>query len=164
MPLTKKYSQIYNDALIALAAVTHRPANIVNLAGVYAIRVDLEYNRYLLATNTARGLSDEPDASGSWTVRIFDTDIESVPDALLAEATDSWLVDAFDTALTQLESGGNKIVADADFGYLGRTTTPADVITPAQAPTKLSRSIEQSSPPESNSPLPVRESIGFRRG
>jgi hypothetical protein len=130
MPLTKKYSKIYNDALIALAAVTQRPANIVNLAGFYAIRVDLEYNRYLLATNTDRGLSDEPDTTGSWTVRIFQADIESVPDALLTEAADSWLVDAFDSALAHLESGGNKIVADADFGYLGRTDTPAsaDVI------------------------------------
>jgi hypothetical protein len=138
MPLTKKYSQTYNDALIALAAVTQRPANIVNLAGVYAIRVDLEYNRYLLATNTARGLSDEPDTSGSWTVRIYQTTIETVPDTLLTEAADSWLVDAFDAALAHLESGGNKIVADADFGDMRGTatpTTPRDVSTqPTQAP------------------------------
>lgn len=32
MPLTKKYSQTYNDALIALATVTQRPANVVNVA------------------------------------------------------------------------------------------------------------------------------------
>lgn len=61
MPLTMKYSETYNDALIALAAATHRPANVVNLFGEYAIRVDLEYNRFLLATNTAAGLSDRPD-------------------------------------------------------------------------------------------------------
>ncbi|WP_092808368.1 hypothetical protein [Rhodococcus globerulus] len=138
MPLTKKYSQTYNDALIALAAVTQRPANIVNLAGVYTIRVDLEYNRYLLATNTARGLSDEPDTSGSWTVRIYQTNIETVPDALLTEATDSWLVDAFDAALAHLESGGNNIVADANFGNMGGTatlTSPGDVnAQPTQAP------------------------------
>lgn len=137
MPLTKKFSEKYNDALIALATATHRPANVVNLAGDYAIRVDLEYNRYLLATNSARGLSDEPDTSGSWTVRIFDTDIESVPDVLLTVAMDSWLVDAFDSALARLESGGNKIVADADFGYLGRTDTPASadvIVEPTQAP------------------------------
>lgn len=41
MPLTVKYAEIYNDALIALAAATQRPANIVNLADAYAIRVDL---------------------------------------------------------------------------------------------------------------------------
>ena len=45
MPLTVKYSQTYSDALTALAAVTQRPVNVVNLAGMYAIRVELEYNR-----------------------------------------------------------------------------------------------------------------------
>ncbi|WP_233364094.1 hypothetical protein [Rhodococcus globerulus] len=65
MPLRGKYSEKYNDALIALAAVSQRPANVVDLAGEYAIRVDLEYNRYVVATNTPQGLSGEPDASGS---------------------------------------------------------------------------------------------------
>ncbi|MCJ0949919.1 hypothetical protein F6X56_01355 (plasmid) [Rhodococcus erythropolis] len=129
MPLTKKYSQTYNDALIALATVTQRPANVVNVAGDYAIRVDLEYNRYLLATNTTRGLSDEPDTSGSWTDRIFHTDIAKVQDALLGEATASWLIDAFDTAFAHLDTDGNSIVTDADFGAIGFTGTPtsADV-------------------------------------
>lgn len=63
MPLTKKFSEMYDDALTALAAASQRPANVVNVEGHYAIRVDLEYNRYVLATNAPRGLWDEPDAS-----------------------------------------------------------------------------------------------------
>lgn len=120
-----KYSETYNDALIALAAATHRPANVVNLAGNYAIRVDLEYNRYVLAANTPQGLSDEPDASGSWLVRIFQTDLNGVQDTLLAEATDQWLIDAFDATFGLLKAVGNKIVADADFGDISRIETTA---------------------------------------
>ncbi|WP_233365742.1 hypothetical protein [Rhodococcus globerulus] len=129
MPLTMKYSAKYNDALIALAAATQRPANIVNIAGDYAIRVDLEYNRYAIATNTRRGLSDDPDASGTWLVRFFQTDIDGASDQLLAEATRQWLVDAFDSALQHLEALGNKIAADADFGGISSSATqlPADV-------------------------------------
>lgn len=121
MPLTVKYAEQYNDALIALAAVTHRPANIVNAAGAYAIRVDLEYNRYVVATNTQQGLSDEPDTSDSWLVRFFQTNIDGLSDQLLAESTHQWLIDAFDSALEHLEADGNKIVADADFGDISRS-------------------------------------------
>ncbi|WP_419722046.1 hypothetical protein [Rhodococcus globerulus] len=116
MPLTSKHSETYNDALIALAAATQRPANVVNLAGDYAIRVDLEYSRYVLATNTAEGLSDETYPAGSWLVRIFQSQIGGLPDELLADATDEWLIDAFDSVLRRLEADGNKIFADADFG------------------------------------------------
>ncbi|WP_251014221.1 hypothetical protein [Rhodococcus qingshengii] len=56
MPLTKKFSALYDDALIALAAASERPAAVVNIDGRYAIRVDLEYNRHVLATNSPRGL------------------------------------------------------------------------------------------------------------
>ena len=56
MPLTKKFSEMYDDALTALAAASQRPAAVVNVDGQYAIRVDLEYNRYVSATNSARGL------------------------------------------------------------------------------------------------------------
>ncbi|PVX59718.1 hypothetical protein [Rhodococcus globerulus] len=121
MPLTAKYSEKYNDALIALAAATQRPTNVVNLDGSYAIRVDLEYNRYVVATNTARGLSDEPDTNGSWLVRIFRSDLAGLSDELLTESTAAWLIDAFDSALARLESGGNKIEADADFGDISRS-------------------------------------------
>lgn len=116
-----KYAEVYNDALIALAAATQRPANIVNLGDAYAIRVDLEYNRYVVATNTPHGLSNEPGISGTWLVRFFQADIDGAPGELLTEATNQWLIDAFDTALTSLEADGNKIVADADFGDIGRS-------------------------------------------
>lgn len=43
MPLTKKFSEMYDDALVALAAASQRPAAVVNVDGQYAIRVDLEY-------------------------------------------------------------------------------------------------------------------------
>ncbi|MGW6658789.1 hypothetical protein [Rhodococcus sp. NPDC055024] len=125
MPLTMKYSETYNDALIALAAATHRPANVVNLFGEYAIRVDLEYNRYLLATNTVAGLSDQPDLGDLWLVRFFQSELTDTPDQLLAEASHQWLVDALDTALEQIERAGNKIVADADFGDPARTDAPS---------------------------------------
>ncbi|WP_411742754.1 hypothetical protein [Rhodococcus sp. IEGM 1366] len=89
-----------------MATVTQRPANVVNLVGNYAIRVDLEYNRYLVATNTTRGLSDEPDTSDSWTARIFHTTIAEVPDALLGEAAASGLISAF----AHLDTDANNIV------------------------------------------------------
>lgn len=121
MPLTVRYAEKYNDALMALAAVTHRPANIVNVAGSYAIRVDLEYNRYVLATNTHQGLTDEPAFSDRWLVRFFQTSTDGLSDGLLSEATHQWLIDAFDSALESLEVDGKKIVADANFGDINRT-------------------------------------------
>ncbi|TSD40281.1 hypothetical protein FFI94_031445 [Rhodococcus sp. KBS0724] len=121
MPLRGKYSEKYNDALIALAAASQRPANVVNLAGEYAIRVELEYSRYVVATNTPQGLSDEPDASGSWLVRIFQSGHDDAPHELLTEANDQWLIDAFDSALEHLETDGNKIEADLDFGNIGQS-------------------------------------------
>lgn len=121
MPLRGKYSEKYNDALIALATASQRPANVVNLAGEYAIRVDLEYNRYVVATNTPRGLSDEPDTSGTWLVRILQVGRDDLPHELLTEATDPWLIDAFDSAVRYLKADGNKIEADADFGDINRT-------------------------------------------
>lgn len=121
MPLTVKYSQTYGDALTALAAVTRRPVNVVNLAGMYAIRVELEYNRYVVATNTPHGLSDDPEIEGSWLVRIFQTNADDALDELLTAATQVWLIDAFDSALEQLEADGNKILADADFGDISRS-------------------------------------------
>ncbi|TSD50424.1 hypothetical protein FFI94_016785 [Rhodococcus sp. KBS0724] len=128
MPLTSKYSETYNDALIALAAATQRPANVVNLAGGYAIRVDLEYNRYVLATNTPLGLSDEIYGTGPWLVRIFQTQSSVLPDELLAEATDEWLVDAFDSVIGQLEADGKKIVADANFGDVSHSETSTQLL------------------------------------
>ncbi len=117
MPLTKKFSEQYDDALTALAAASQRPAAVVNVDGQYAIRVDLEYNRYVLATNSARGLWDEPDVSGSWWVRIVQTGDDNM-ETLLAQAQMPWLIDAFDAAIDQLESEGHVIAADADFGAI----------------------------------------------
>ncbi|WP_336873939.1 hypothetical protein [Rhodococcus qingshengii] len=61
------------------------PAAVVNVDGHYATRVDLEYNRYVLATNSPCGLWDEPDTSGSWWVRIMQTE-DGTADMLLAQA------------------------------------------------------------------------------
>ncbi|KLN67946.1 hypothetical protein [Rhodococcus sp. C3V] len=120
MPLTKKFSEMYDDALVALAAASQRPATVVNVDGHYAIRVDLEYSRYVVATNSPRGLWDEPDASGSWLVCIVHTDDAGI-DVLLSEAQKPWLIDAFDAAVDRLEADGNAIVADADFGAIHHT-------------------------------------------
>ncbi|MBS3693918.1 hypothetical protein [Rhodococcus qingshengii] len=117
MPLTKKFSELYDDALTALAAASQRPAAVVNVDGQYAIRVDLEYNRYVLATNSARGLWDEPDVSGSWWVRIVQTGDDN-SETLLVQAQKPWLIDAFDAAIDQFESEGHVIAADADFGAI----------------------------------------------
>ncbi len=123
VPLTKKFSEMYQDALVALAAASQRPVNVVNLDGVYAIRVDLEYNRHVLATNSPQGLWDEPDVNGSWRVRILHVGGDGTH-ALLSEATNPWLIDAFDSAVERLESGGNKIEADAEFGDIRHTDAP----------------------------------------
>ncbi len=117
MPLTKKFSALYEDALIALAAASERPATVVNIDGRYVIRVDLKYNRHILATNSPRGLGDEPDASGSWWVRIMQTD-DAGGDLVLTQAQKPWLIDAFDAAIDQLESDGHTIAADMDFGAI----------------------------------------------
>lgn len=136
MPLTKKFSAIYGDALVALGVASQRPSTVVNVDGHYAIRVDLEFNRYVLAANSPRGLGDEPDASGSWLVHIFQTG-DNGTDTLLSQAERPWLIDAFDTAVGQLEVDGNAIVADADFGNIHHTgeRLPDSNVTSAGGPT-----------------------------
>lgn len=125
MPLTTQFARMYNDALIALATATHRPANVVNVAGNYCIRVDFEYNRYLIAGNTGAGLSDQR-GSEIWSIRIYEADASSSDDRLLAEASHQWLVDAYDAAWEALEAEGNRIEADADFSDRHRLEgTPA---------------------------------------
>ncbi len=108
---------------MALAAASQRPVNVVNLDGAFAIRIDLEYNRHVLATNSPQGLWYEPDVNGSWWVRILHTE-EDGTNAQLSEATNPWLIDAFDSAVERLESGGNKIEADAEFGDIRHTDAP----------------------------------------
>ncbi|MDF3319719.1 hypothetical protein ACIGKR_32255 [Rhodococcus qingshengii] len=120
MPLTKKFSDMYDDALVAMAAASQRPAAVVNVDEHYAIRVDLEYGRYVLATNSPRGLWDEPDASGTWMVRIVQTG-DGGRETLLAQVQKPWLIDAFDAAIDRLELEGHVITADADFGAIHRT-------------------------------------------
>lgn len=86
--------QRYTDAVTVLAAETHRPVSVVLHQGRHVVRVDFEFGRYLLARNDDTGATTDPDASGDWTVTVHD---ELDPSAgVLAEATDEWLVDAFD--------------------------------------------------------------------
>lgn len=100
MPLTRRHAEHYRDALVALAAATHRPANIVNLGEAYAIRVEFEFGRCLLATNDSGDLATEDGGGdGCWTVRLCGRSGE-----VLAEADGEWLVDAFDTVVAQLRS------------------------------------------------------------
>ncbi|WP_308191075.1 hypothetical protein [Rhodococcus globerulus] len=66
----------------------------------------------------------------SWLVCIYRSDLAGLSDELLTESTAAWLIDAFDSALARLESGGNKIEADADFSDISRcegsTSLPVD--------------------------------------
>lgn len=54
-------------------------------------------------------------------MQIFQAHGDDTPDELLTRATHVWLIDAFDSALEQLEAVGNKILADADFGDISRS-------------------------------------------
>lgn len=116
MPERKKYAARYADALEALATATHRPTTVVNLDGRYAIRVELEFNRFALAANTPDGLSDDPDAYGTWTVGIHQEG--SADPRPLAAASREWLIDAFDAAFTELKHSPNWIVSSAQRGEL----------------------------------------------
>jgi len=86
--------QRYTDAVTVLAAATHRPVRVVLHQGCHVVRVDFEFGRYLLARNDDTSTPTDPDASGGWAVTVHD-DLD--PSAgVLAEATDEWLIDAFD--------------------------------------------------------------------
>lgn len=129
MPERKKYAARYADALEALSTATNRPTTVVNLDGRYAIRVELEFNRFALAANSPDGLTADPDASGTWTVAIHqDGSADARP---LAGASREWVIDAFDAAFDELKHSPNWIVTDVQRGELA---DPADRADPADAP------------------------------
>lgn len=116
MPRRQEHADRYADALTALAAATHRPTNIVNIGGEYAIRVDFAFGMYVLATNTEHGLSSDPDARDIWFVRFF----EQAPDGAgtdteLAVARHEWLADAFDLLIAEMVHTGKWVSSDAMF-------------------------------------------------
>lgn len=168
MPLTKKYSQTYNDALIALAAVTQRPANIVNLAGVYAIRVDLEYNRYLLPRTP-------PEASPTNPTRAAHGRCASIrPPSRPSRMRYSPKLQTRGSSTRSMRHLHSSKAAET---RLSRTQTSATCEVPPHrrhpvmsARNRLkhrsqpARSAERAAQPESNSPLPAPESFGCRRG
>lgn len=118
MPRTREHTDHYADALTALATATHRPANVVNTGSGYAIRVDFEYNRYLLATNhVVNGLSGYDESSDRWMVRFYQ-DSDSAEPEVLVTTEHQWLVDAFDLAMAELGRSGNWIEADMELGEL----------------------------------------------
>lgn len=118
MPRTREHTDHYADALTALATATHRPANVVNTGSGYAIRVDFEYNRYLLATNhVVNGLSGYDETSDRWMVRFYQ-DSDSAEPEVLVTTEHQWLVDAFDLAIVELGRSGNWIEADMELGEL----------------------------------------------
>ncbi|WP_433607514.1 hypothetical protein [Prescottella agglutinans] len=124
MPRTREYADHYADALTVLATVTHRPANVVNTGVGYAIRVDFEYNRYLLATDHAvDGLSGAAATASHWVVRFYQDSADAEPEVLVT-AEGEWLVDAFDLAMVELGRTGNWIEADLKLGEL---SSPGDV-------------------------------------
>ncbi|MFW0793083.1 hypothetical protein AAFP30_04655 [Gordonia sp. CPCC 205515] len=98
MPRRSEFTDQYGDALRVLTVASGRPAAVVNLDGRYGLRVDFEFSRYALATNTADavGLVDR-DAETPWRVQVFaDRDRCAV---LLADATADWLIDAYESAM-----------------------------------------------------------------
>lgn len=116
MPRKKEHADRYADALTALSAATHRPTHVVNHGDGYAIRVDFAFDRFLVATNTAAGLSDDPDAPDGWLVRFCETQDSGV--RVLAEAHRDWLVDAFDAVFETVDRSGEWIESDAHLGEL----------------------------------------------
>ncbi|GAB2636125.1 hypothetical protein ABI214_17435 [Prescottella soli] len=124
MPRTREHADNYADALTVLATATHRPANVVNTGAGYAIRVDFEYNRYLLATDhVVEGLSGDTTAGSRWMVRFYQDSAGADPE-LLVTVEQEWLVDAFDLAMAELGRTGNWIDADMKLGEL---SSPGDV-------------------------------------
>ncbi|ANS25751.1 hypothetical protein JOJ86_001909 [Rhodococcus percolatus] len=115
MPRTQEHADRYRDALTALAAATQRPANVVNTGAGYAIRVDFEYNRYLLASNAADGLTDTVEDTSEWRVSLYQGVTDGTSDELLAAAEHAWLVDAFDLAFADIRAKGKWQSADASF-------------------------------------------------
>ena len=114
MPRTQEHAARYADALTALAAATHRPTNVVNIGGEYAIRVDFAFGMYVLATNTEHGLSSDPDARDIWLVRLFEqTSDDTTGDVELVRARHEWLADAFDLVIAELISTGKWISSDS---------------------------------------------------
>jgi len=121
VPRTQEHADRYRDALTALAAATQRPANVVNTGAGYAIRVDFEYNRYLLASNAADGLTDAAEDTSEWRVSLYQGVTDGTSDELLAAAEHAWLVDAFDLAFADIRAEGKWQSADASFDAFNST-------------------------------------------
>lgn len=122
MPRTQEHADRYRDALTALAAATQRPANVVNTGAGYAIRVDFEFNRYLLASNATDGLSDAVEDRSEWRVSLYQGATDGTSDELLATAGHAWLVDAFDSAFADIRAEGKWQAADASFDEFNPTS------------------------------------------
>lgn len=103
MPRRPEFTGRYTDALHALEVSTQRAARVENLGGQYALRVDFELGRYLLATNTdsVLGLADD-DAGAPWRVRFFDGAMDDGASVLIADRSAAWLIDAYDAAVADL--------------------------------------------------------------
>ncbi|TWS23542.1 hypothetical protein FK268_14795 [Tsukamurella sputi] len=103
MPRRPEFTGRYTDALHALEVSTERSARVENINGQYALRVDFELGRYLLATNTdsVTGLADD-DAGAPWRVRFFDGAMDDGASVLIADRSAAWLIDAYDAAVADL--------------------------------------------------------------
>ncbi|NMD55238.1 MULTISPECIES: hypothetical protein [Tsukamurella] len=103
MPRRPEFTGRYTDALHALEVSTQRTARVENLGGQYALRVDFELGRYLLATNTDAviGLADD-DAGAPWRVRFFDGALDDGASVQIADRSAAWLIDAYDAAVADL--------------------------------------------------------------
>ncbi|GAB3132727.1 hypothetical protein GCM10027289_21380 [Tsukamurella serpentis] len=93
----------YTDALRALEVSTQREARVEKVGEHFALRVDFELGRYLLATTTEQFAGNgDGDAGTPWRVRFFDGALDDGDDVLIADRSGAWLIDAYDAALADL--------------------------------------------------------------
>jgi hypothetical protein len=85
---------------------------------VYAICVDFESNRHMLATTSLGDCVTSPMSGISDGARPAD---QVGGDEMLSEATHPWLVEAFVPVVEQPGAGGNMIVTDAEAGSISAT-------------------------------------------
>ncbi len=98
MPRRPEFTERYADALHVLAVASGRPAVVVNLDGHYALRVDFEYSRYLLATNTDADVGlEDTDAERPWRVQVFA--VRDNRDVLVGDHSAAWLIDAYEEVI-----------------------------------------------------------------
>ena len=98
------FTDLYADALVALAASTHLPACVEHTGTGYAIRADFEFGRFLVAVNGDAELADVRSAAEQWTVGVYQRSATGAK--LLVTESHRDLLTAYGRAVEHLESAG----------------------------------------------------------